>query len=121
MIAATHPAVTHYRSVFDIATAEYTNWRFPAAGGLMSAGLTLVAWELIKSSSPRQITTVFITLMGVISAVWTVVAFAMTFKEYHILTKKIAEGGGTAVEGSVNALSPASRNTPFSPQTTSGR
>ncbi len=91
----------HYEVVFDVAAAGYKGWWFPAIGAVFTGFLALAVHHHVKSNSPHQLRAVFLALLAMLSALWTVAVFAMTFGDYYGLKRAIADGRGDVVEGVV--------------------
>lgn len=95
----------HYEVIFDIAAAGYRSWWFPTMGAVFTGFLALAVRHYVKRNSPHQLRAVFLTLLTMLSALWTVAVFAMTFSDYYGLKRAIADGRGDLVEGVVTHFS----------------
>lgn len=95
-----------YDVIFDVTTAGYRTWWFPALGAVLTAGCGLFVRQLMRKNSPRQLATVFLALMTMLIGLWTVGAFAMTFGQYYSLRSAIADGRVAVVEGVVKDFKP---------------
>jgi hypothetical protein len=97
-----------YTVVFDrsVATAGYRTWWFPALGAVMTAGCGLFVLQQVRKNSPRQLATVFLALMTMLIALWTVDAFVTTFGQYYGLKSAIADGRAAVVVGVVTDFMP---------------
>jgi len=95
----------HYETVFDIATAGYKNWWFPMVGALATGVLIVLVRRRIKDNSPKQLQTVFLTLIALCAAIWTIGALAITLGDYYEMKERMAKGRGTVVEGVISGYS----------------
>lgn len=101
---------TAYRTVFDIATAGYKSWSFPAFGLIFVAiGVLLVVnrrnlpgtW----SRRPRSSSAFAFFFLG-FAVLWTVVSFTSTYGEYTSLSRAEKAREGKVVEGKVTNFKP---------------
>ena len=89
-----------YRTVFDVTTAGYTNWWFPAAGALAATVLGVAVYHRVKSDSQETLETGVLLIMAALATAWAMIVFAVTFNDYTDL-KNRAQQGGTVAEGLV--------------------
>ena len=99
-----------YRTVFDIATAGYKSWDFPAFGLIFVAvGVVLVAGRKSLpgwwASRPRASNAFTFYFLG-FAVVWTLVAFASTYTQYSSLSRARAASDVHIVEGVVSRFTP---------------
>ena len=99
-----------YRTVFDIATAGYKSWDFPAFGLLfITIGAILVANRTSLPGwwgrSPRA-SNVFAFFFLSFALLWTLITFVSTYGQYSSLTKSVSNGGARIVEGVVTNFKP---------------
>jgi hypothetical protein len=102
--------VMHYRTVFDIATAGYKSWSFPAFGLIFVAiGALIVAnrrnlpgaW----SKRPKSSSAFSFFFLG-FAILWTVTSFMSTYAEYRSLTQADTKHESRVVEGTVTEFKP---------------
>jgi hypothetical protein len=99
-----------YRIVFDIATAGYKNWDFPAEGLiLVGVGAVLVCFRTKlpgwwgKHPPARN---VFAFYFFGFSVVWTMMAFVSTYHDYASLAAAEASNRVSVVQGVVTNFKP---------------
>jgi hypothetical protein len=100
----------HYQTVFDIATAGYKSWTFPAFGLIFIAiGAVLVASRKsmpgVWSKRPRASNAFAFTFLG-FAVFWTVTSFLSTYGEYSSLSKATVADGRKVVERAVTDFKP---------------
>lgn len=91
----------HYEVNFDVAAAGYKAWWFSTMGAVFTGFLALAVRHHVKKNSPHQLRVVFLALLTMLSALWTVAVFLMTFGDYDDLKRAISDGRGDVVEGVV--------------------
>jgi len=100
--------VQDYFVAFDLAEVGYRQWPFAAIGLLfVGVGTLLVRYrKQLLDSSPRWFRSAFpIAFLG-FSLIWTTIAFALTYAEYHLLGRALREGRVAVVEGPVENFVP---------------
>ena len=100
----------HYQTVFDIATAGYKSWTFPAFGLIFIAiGVVLVAHRKnlsgMGSKRPRAGNAFAFFFLG-FAVLWTATSFLSTYGEYSSLSKAGITDGRKVVEGTVTDFKP---------------
>jgi hypothetical protein len=103
-----------YRVIFDIASAGYTSWSFPAFGLIFVAvGGVLVAFAVWRKALPfpwwsRRPTAskAFAFFFLSFAVVWTVIAFLSTYHDYSTLTTAKKNGNVHVAEGLVTNFRP---------------
>lgn len=100
----------HYQTVFDIATAGYKSWNFPAFGLVgIAAGALLVARRkhLPGTWAKRPVASaVFAWFFLVFAVLWTAMAFVATYGDYRSLSDAERSGKVQVVEGLVTDFHP---------------
>lgn len=100
----------HYHTVFDVATAGYKSWTFPASGLIFIAiGAVLVAnrknlpgrW----SKRPKASNAFAFFFLG-FAVLWTLSSFLSTYGEYTTLSTASESDGRKVVEGAVTDFRP---------------
>ena len=97
---------THYRLVYDVATAGYTDWKFPAEGLVLALVCTvmLVLDRRHPSERWRPVTLMGGIGVGVLTAV---TSFCITFEGYRTLRDAERSGKFIVVEGIVRNFQPS--------------
>jgi len=99
-----------YRTVFDIATAGYKSWSFPAFGLIFIVVGTLLVFNRKRlpgwwGKSPRASNAFAFFFLG-FAVLWTLVAFGSTYGEYFSLTKAGSGENTRIIEGVVSNFKP---------------
>ena len=99
-----------YQTVFDIATAGYKSWNFPAFGLIfVAAGVVLVANRKNLSGwwrkHPRASNVFAFYFLG-FAALWTFISFFSTYGEYSSLSKARIANDESVAEGTVTNFEP---------------
>lgn len=100
----------NYRVVFDIASAGYKSWFFPAFGLLFIAvGIVLV---LARKNLPGRwakrprLSAVFSFFFLGFAVLWTLASFGATYSDYSALKEAERSGNVQRVEGRVSNFQP---------------
>jgi len=100
----------NYHTVFDITTAGYKSWSFPAFGLIFVAlSIGLVFWRRriagLWSRRPRDINVFAFGFLG-FSVLWTATTFLTTYLDYARLRRAFEAGRFEVVEGVVTEFRP---------------
>lgn len=101
--------MTEYDVVFDVATAGYRQWTFPAFGLIFIAiAVAFAIYELRRAPPGARARSriLFAIAYGGFATVWTISAFWSTYADYLRLRRALDTGAYEVVEGAVTDLVP---------------
>jgi len=99
--------VNDYITVFDLAQAGYRQWPYAAFGLIfVGIGVVLVRYRRRLPRGPKWFPDVFPYGFLGYSVLWTAIAFATTYAQYHHLRRVMSEGRAAIVEGPVENFVP---------------
>ncbi len=90
----------HYRLVYDVAAAGYTDWWFPAAGLIGLAVFGFGLYRALRDEEPLQRSWIYILGLPFLT-VWVLGAFWGTYGDYTSIRDRLNSGRYILVEGVV--------------------
>ncbi|MFZ4536624.1 hypothetical protein [Propionivibrio sp.] len=99
-----------YQTVFDITSAGYKSWSFPAFGLIfIAAGVVLFLHRKALPgwwrTRPRASSAFAYFFLG-FAVLWTLVSFGSTYADYRCIATAVEEGSAKVVEGPVTDFKP---------------
>lgn len=97
-----------YETVFDLSTAGYRQWWFPAIGLVfVTAGAVLRRYrQSLIPVRPAWLCRIGPVLILAFAILWTTGAFVLTYSQYRSLASALSEGRAQIVEGRVTDFTP---------------
>jgi hypothetical protein len=99
-----------YQTVFDVTSAGYKSWTFPAFGLIfVAAGIflflnrkALPGWWRTRPRASAAFASFFLGF----AVLWTLISFFSTYINYRHITSAVQEGSAKLVEGPVTNFNP---------------